>query len=737
MRKTTLIRNLFTFLLFVCVSWGVKGQEREVLYYEYFGTKQLNWTTISINDYDNYSESIKPIGGVMWAIFTYDEPQNKPTNNFLFLDSDFSTSERSEVFFNFGDKFKSYAEIQLGFSFNNLDGDIELYFKSAANWVKKFSSSEIGSWVEVTPLMDLDDYLSDFQIKIVKNGSKELAVDDIKITGLQKLTQSCENPEISSGIYTNDDILEVPQNFPVTIKCNTPGSKITYRVNGGVAIETDTNEFTISNLKSNGDIVCWASVVLEDGQKKESEIVEKKIKILSRIDRKIFNYQATNNLSYVMVPELINQNKLKSTKLDVSDNSELIITHLNQIWDIYASVKNPQNYYIYSETGSFLSVENMNLTLNQTATPWQFDVANDVYYYSQIETGDEFIFTIQNEGTSGDIIYTLLSKELPTPVSSTIPSNCLFKLSGNHKVSSLNEIFKMPNLKWVDILSATFVLDADYTEPNNPNCLIFTNLRYAWTHRVRNNTCENLNLKDKRNFQVPYGFNATNATYTRQAWQDGGWETVVIPFEVGQAGLPEGYIFDEFVGISEDRTEIRFRQVTSLSANTPYLMKKVAPGITSDTALCVFRATERVAVPLKIDHSTFVGIYEKTMTQDKFILGINKKGQTIFGKGTANSYVMPFRAYLDITLPTGAAPMHVVHMVDDATALDDTKEAEWYAWGGEPGEIVIRTPVEKNINVISVEGRLIRSIKIKAGEEIISGLSKGLYIVNGKKIVVK
>ncbi|MEG1905585.1 MAG: hypothetical protein RR212_14415, partial [Bacteroidales bacterium] len=137
-----------------------------------------------------------------------------------------------------------------------------------------------------------------------------------------------------------------------------------------------------------------------------------------------------------------------------------------------------------------------------------------------------------------------------------------------------------------------------------------------------------------------------------------------------------------------------------------------------------------------MQNTEFTGVYTKTPTAGKFILGV-KNGETIFGKGGSKSYVNPFRAYLDITLDAQAGPMRVTHQPLDATGIEDTAEAEWYVWSGEPGEIVVRTPVSKLVNVVSVEGRLVRSVKMETGEHRIEGLSAGLYIVNGKKIVVK
>ena len=51
------------------------------------------------------------------------------------------------------------------------------------------------------------------------------------------------------------------------------------------------------------------------------------------------------------------------------------------------------------------------------------------------------------------------------------------------------------------------------------------------------------------------------------------------------------------------------------------------------------------------------------------------------------------------------------------------------------GEIYIESPIDCTINICSIDGRSFER-KVSAGKNIISGMAKGIYIINGKKVVL-
>ncbi|MFV0468201.1 MAG: LamG-like jellyroll fold domain-containing protein [Dysgonomonas sp.] len=51
--------------------------------------------------------------------------------------------------------------------------------------------------------------------------------------------------------------------------------------------------------------------------------------------------------------------------------------------------------------------------------------------------------------------------------------------------------------------------------------------------------------------------------------------------------------------------------------------------------------------------------------------------------------------------------------------------------------IVVSSKVSRRLNVFSIEGRLIRSVDLKEGENVIDNISKGIYLVDNQKVIVR
>ena len=53
------------------------------------------------------------------------------------------------------------------------------------------------------------------------------------------------------------------------------------------------------------------------------------------------------------------------------------------------------------------------------------------------------------------------------------------------------------------------------------------------------------------------------------------------------------------------------------------------------------------------------------------------------------------------------------------------------------GQLFISSDTQQRIDIYTVDGCLLRSVSLSIGNTTVAGLAKGLYIVNGQKIVVK
>ncbi|MEG0950094.1 MAG: hypothetical protein RSF78_12180, partial [Bacteroidales bacterium] len=720
------LKNLFTLLLLMVISWEVSAQET-VIYFEDFGTSK---TGGFLKDYNGFSEKNYRPSGEKWLISVASGDYGSFTT--------IGTNE-SELIFDFKDLLYNYLDCSVSFEYfrgaSPIDPKpIKLCFSTdGLNWDEIiFPEQIIGVWTNIKVSID-PKYSDCFLMKIVKTGSNTTRIDNVRLTGILDV-KTCKEPIISSGIVSEDNVLEVPLDSEITINCETPEAKIQYQINNGPFLEG----IAPLKLRIAEDCVINAFATLEG---LSSSPVNKSLRVLTKKERKIFTCKYDNE-TYALYPENRTTGTWLGSKQINTVDSELIINDLDLYWDVYESIKYPDSYYLYTPAKeSFLTVGTGLFAISQNGTKWKFNQERNFYYCpSNIATITTDLTFVANKAPNNNEIYFSLMSVINSRVNDVMVykfEECFhYNLNGIQNKNIINSILQQPSLKSMDLTSVTYTPESDNVEfinPLNPNCLVFTKGFYIFGNEVVNGECDYLVLSDNQPFSTPREFTALGATYSRMAWQDGGWETIILPYAVNT--LPADYIFDEFAGISADNTQVTFRQVTSLEANKPYMMKYVGADKTNGQAKCTFTVSNVVISP-EMQNTEFTGVYTKTPTAGKFILGV-KNGETIFGKGGSKSYVNPFRAYLDITLDAQAGPMRVTHQPLDATGIEDTAEAEWYVWSGEPGEIVVRTPVSKLVNVVSVEGRLVRSVKMETGEHRIEGLSAGLYIVNGKKIVVK
>lgn len=257
----------------------------------------------------------------------------------------------------------------------------------------------------------------------------------------------------------------------------------------------------------------------------------------------------------------------------------------------------------------------------------------------------------------------------------------------------------------VALAFTTAVDDADY------------NLIKAHAGETQNVT---VTLNNRVTREVPAG--------TAHPWAAETWNTMVLPFEVTVAELSTqlGYAIVNVVDAAKTTEgNVQFKlEMQKIPANTPFCVKTSA-AIADATAL-TFNAKKIVdggkypSVDAGMGYK-FVGAYQN-LTIDKnhptynFLRGDNVKWAHI-GASSANSWtVVPFDAYVELT--EAAAARGVTFTFEEIDGSTTTIKA-----------------VEASVNDNS---------SVKAGVYTIGGMKlqgaptqKGIYIVNGKKVVVK
>lgn len=225
----------------------------------------------------------------------------------------------------------------------------------------------------------------------------------------------------------------------------------------------------------------------------------------------------------------------------------------------------------------------------------------------------------------------------------------------------------------------------------NPNTIVYADAAYDHANVVVNGTATNLLLTDANAnaFNAPYDFTAESVKLTRSL--QNGINSFVLPFEVSanELGANKIAIYKNCVL----GNVANFETAESVVANTPFLTTDA-----KEASELTFTNKSIVATPENLG-TDFVGVYTRTKAQGKY--GIDEKGN--LHKGGADAYVNPFHACLNVE---GVA----------SVAFDGSVTA---------------------INNIAADKVANTAVYDLSGRRVNGKLQKGLYIMNGKKVVVK
>ena len=246
--------------------------------------------------------------------------------------------------------------------------------------------------------------------------------------------------------------------------------------------------------------------------------------------------------------------------------------------------------------------------------------------------------------------------------------------------------------------NATGVTVATELTPANPNALFVANAdKVKNTNNVIvNNVCANLVLTDGYPFKAPADFTATAATYATTISSVGAG-TLCLPFA---AAIPEGvkaYTLNYTSGDKADATEVS----GTIDANTPVLTNgSGSVTFTGANAAIIADATNTVGA--------LTGVFETTaVPAGSYVLQNQEEDGLGFYQVAEGSVInaKPFRAYLTAQ---SAARILKINFSDITTGIE-----------------AVAVETQQNGEVYDLQGRRVAQP------------AKGLYIVNGKKMMVK
>ncbi len=195
------------------------------------------------------------------------------------------------------------------------------------------------------------------------------------------------------------------------------------------------------------------------------------------------------------------------------------------------------------------------------------------------------------------------------------------------------------------------------------------------------------------------------------------WNTLCLPFSLDENQITatfDGGTITEFSNVNAEGTVMTFKEATSIEAGKPYLFKPaktvenpVFEGVTITSA-----DAGSVTVTNTNGNYAFVGTYsKKDMATDQSEVFITTSGKLSYPAAGTNT-IKGMRAFIQLPKTANAKAFNL-NIGGEATSIDTID-------GG---------LFNGNATIYNLNGQKMSSD--------ISGLAKGLYIVNGKKMIVK
>ena len=199
------------------------------------------------------------------------------------------------------------------------------------------------------------------------------------------------------------------------------------------------------------------------------------------------------------------------------------------------------------------------------------------------------------------------------------------------------------------------------------------------------------------------------------------WNTIVLPFALNEAQVTEmfgeGAKVAAYKGstVNGDHVTLNFKEQTSLEAQTPYMIQPGTDASKKVNGVILESASELKKVE-DANHNgiDFVGNYTtgQTLQQNSFFISNN-----VFYRASGQETMNAYRATFQVPTSTKAKIMNTVFVGEggSVTAIDD-----------------VHVSPQGSFDVYHINGMLVKKNAIG-----LNGLDKGIYIINGKKYVVK
>ena len=430
-----------------------------------------------------------------------------------------------------------------------------------------------------------------------------------------------------------------------------------------------------------GKISCYATI---------NDIISDTVSVsLSKIEKYIIG--TFYNDKFCAMSSIIKSEAACAYEVWIDENNEAYIFNKNVVWDIRnPSPDNPYEETIMSNEGKYLNAsrDKIKLSLSGSSTNWIWGTKKK----DEDNKNNDSVYFVKGSSSSNNFLkfrysynyFKNFNASSSDKYSETLKRYKVGNILFNEKISE-NDIVKLCEnrfLKFAD-LSQCSMSDIDIKLIcANPNCLIYLppNVNSINPFNILKKednfiTCDYLVLTDYEPFNTEIDFYAKKALYSRNAYTDGGWESIIIPFDVPKENMPKGFHFEKFISIND--TSVTFQSTEFLEAHTPYIMRWKGD-ISDSKTLVEFRNNDGCFINSNYKNSlktSFCGTYLKRSAQDDYIL-VSDENKSFFALGTEKSSVSPFRATLKINRKNNDTIFKLKHFQNTIVGNDIEEEKD-------------------------------------------------------------
>ena len=268
-----------------------------------------------------------------------------------------------------------------------------------------------------------------------------------------------------------------------------------------------------------------------------------------------------------------------------------------------------------------------------------------------------------------------------------------------------------------------------------------------------NKTCADLRLVDGHPFYSDDKFVAAQASYQRTV--SNTWGTMILPFDLQQAENETASFFH----LGEVATDEQGIQTLVMNAIDPADAAAAAAGYTpvffmAKNQAKTVTATAKDVTVAKVGKKT---IWEKSTVEGWTLTGVMQRTQfnvtdeaytandyyyiktNEFWHATKDLVTNPFRAYLWTPKTQGGATARSLRIAlgDEANSVKSLSAESSLAIFASQGELSVVAPRAMDVSISTLGGVVLRKARLQAGERMNVQTAKGVYIVNGVKVIVK